>query len=123
MIYTRSRIPTPSAEGASLGKATGIIVRLKPSLLQGRTVNHIINRNTVERLGTLGEEKEIILELKTIADVGLVGFPNVGKSSILSAVSRAAPKVADYPFTTLVPSVGKVKFIDEFSYTIADIPG
>lgn len=63
------------------------------------------------------------MELKTIADVGLVGFPNVGKSTFLAAVSRSLPKIANYPFTTLSPSVGKIKFLDDYHYTIADIPG
>ena len=53
----------------------------------------------------------------------ITGFPNVGKSSILASVSRATPKIRDYPFTTLVPSVGKINFIDDFSMTMADIPG
>jgi len=73
--------------------------------------------------GEPGEERELELELKTVADVGLVGFPNAGKSSFLKAVSHAHPKTAPYPFTTLTPVVGVVEFPDFFRMTIADIPG
>ncbi len=73
--------------------------------------------------GEEGEERIIEVELKTIADVGLVGFPNAGKSTLLGAVSAAKPKVASYPFTTLHPMVGVVDFDDFTRLTIADIPG
>ena len=72
--------------------------------------------------GTLGEEFEIWLELKIIADVGLVGFPNSGKSSFLSYTTRAKPKIADYPFTTLNPNLGVLR-IDDTEIIVADIPG
>ena len=72
--------------------------------------------------GSLGEEFEIWLELKIIADIGLVGFPNSGKSSFLSLTTRAKPKIADYPFTTLNPNLG-VLSIDEKEIVVADIPG
>ena len=73
--------------------------------------------------GEPGQERKLRLELKMMADVGLLGFPNVGKSTFIRAVSRAQPKVADYPFTTLTPSLGVVRVGDEATYVVADIPG
>ncbi|MCB0924926.1 MAG: GTPase ObgE [Mycobacterium sp.] len=73
-------------------------------------------------LGEKGQARELTLELKTVADVGLVGFPSAGKSSLVSAVSAAKPKIADYPFTTLVPNLGVVAAGDH-TFTVADVPG
>ena len=73
-------------------------------------------------LGEPGDEIEVVLELKVVADIGLVGFPSAGKSSLIASISRARPKIADYPFTTLVPNLGVVT-AGETTFTVADVPG
>ena len=73
-------------------------------------------------LGEPGEERTLVLELKSVADIALVGFPSAGKSSLIAAISAARPKIADYPFTTLVPNLGVVS-VGDTRFTVADVPG
>ena len=84
------------------------------------SVNQVPTEHT---LGGAPEERKLLLEIKTIADAGLLGFPNAGKSSILSMVSSATPKIASYPFTTLNPIVGQIEYRDFAQVTMADVPG
>lgn len=92
----------------------------------GRGNAALIARNrkapTFAEQGEYGEERSVVLELKLIADAALVGYPNAGKSTLISRVSEAKPKIADYPFTTLTPNLGVVS-IDDYEYVLADVPG
>lgn len=81
------------------------------------------NRRSEAQQGELGEERELSLNLKLIADVGIVGFPNAGKSTLISKISNATPKIASYPFTTKAPTLGVVRYDEETQFIIADIPG
>ncbi len=88
------------------------------------TFKSSVNRSPrIAEKGALGETKKITIELKLLADVGIVGFPSVGKSSLLSVVSNAKPEIADYEFTTLVPQLGVVQRPEKAPFTIADLPG
>lgn len=88
-----------------------------------RFVNSTHQAPTEHEDGKPGEDKKLRLELKLLADVGLVGFPNAGKSTLISRISAAKPKIADYPFTTLVPNLGVVSIDNDKSFVVADIPG
>jgi len=115
------------------GDALGDLVRQGQQLLVARggsrglgNVRFKSSTNRAPRQcthGTPGEQRQLLLELIVLADVGLLGMPNAGKSSLIRRVSSARPKVADYPFTTLYPNLGVVRISDERSFVIADIPG
>ncbi len=85
--------------------------------------NMTVKDMNANRQGKDGERKEYELRLKMIADVGFIGFPNAGKSTLLASITRAFPKIASYPFTTLRPYIGYAKFIDESQILFADLPG
>lgn len=92
-------------------------------IVKGGSGGHGNSRHRTAQPGALGEEKTVILELKLIADVGIVGYPNAGKSTLISRISSARPKIADYPFTTKAPVLGVVKIHEGASLVVAEIPG
>lgn len=115
-------------EGEILVDMTGINTFTLLSGGRGGKGNHFFKTSVNQapehaQPGEPGEELEIKLELKLIADVGIIGFPNAGKSTLISRISAAKPKIADYPFTTLTPNLGVVKAGDYTSFVVADIPG
>jgi len=115
--------------GDSIGEVTGHQQRLLVAQGGRGGLGNVHFKSSTNRSprrtvpGTPGEARELHLELKVLADVGLLGFPNAGKSTLISTVSAARPKVADYPFTTLYPNLGVVRIDVERSFVIADIPG
>jgi GTPase len=117
-----------SAEGETLVDMTGEYEHVLLKGGRGGKGNHFFRTsiNQAPEHAQPGEDRqalEIKLELKLIADVGIIGFPNAGKSTLISVISAARPKIADYPFTTLTPNLGVVKAGDYRSYVVADIPG
>lgn len=131
-IYIRVPLGTVVTDAAS-GIAVGDVTEHGQHLLVARggrgglgNVHFKSSTNQAPRKftpGEAGEEIQLRLELKVLADIGLLGFPNAGKSTLISAVSAARPKVADYPFTTLYPNLGVVRIGMDSSFVIADIPG
>jgi len=93
------------------------------AVLAGTSTRRSMSMPATKIPGERGNHRSLLLELKLIADVGLVGYPNAGKSTLLAALSNAAPKIAPYPFTTLHPNIGVVEYSDEQKITVADIPG
>ncbi|MCB1749509.1 MAG: GTPase ObgE [Gammaproteobacteria bacterium] len=115
--------------GELIGDLVGETTRLKVAQGGFHGIGNARFKSSINRAprqttpGSAGEARELRLELKLLADVGLLGLPNAGKSTLIRAVSAARPKVADYPFTTLVPNLGVVRLGTEQSFVIADIPG
>lgn len=110
---------------ADLGKDTEVVLFEGGKGGKGNTFyrNSIQQTPGIAQKGLPGEVKKVKMELKLIADIGLIGFPNAGKSTLISVISNARPKIADYPFTTLTPQLGVVKYGDGQSFVVADIPG
>src|SRR3569623_1648305 len=119
---------TPACRRCSISASRRNTRRLRAKAARTRTGMAAAARNrscappTAEP-GRPGDEKTLRLDLNPLADVGLLGFPNVGKSSLIARISAARPKIADYPFTTLVPNLGMVQLSNERSFVVADVPG
>lgn len=117
-----------SASGEILVDLTGVAEHILLKGGRGGKGNHFFKTsvNQAPEHAQPGEDRQqmdLVLELKLIADVGIIGFPNAGKSTLISRISAAKPKIADYPFTTLTPHLGVVRVSDEMSFVVADIPG
>jgi GTP-binding protein len=112
-----------SVEGQEMVVARGGVGGVGNTTADARDVQAALDENQRHMKGTRGETRFLELELRSLADVALVGFPNAGKSTLLRALSRAKPRVAAYPFTTLQPVIGTVSFDDGSSFRVADIPG
>jgi len=111
---------------ADLGPGLESVVIAKAGRGGLGNINFATSTNQAPRYaqeGTKGEEKNLQLELKLLADVGIIGYPNAGKSTLISVISRARPKIADYPFTTLTPNLGVAQWRGDRSFVVADIPG
>jgi len=117
--------PGTVIKDASSGLVMRELVRAGDHVIiaRGGAGGHGNSRHREAQPGALGEEKTVILELKLIADVGIVGYPNAGKSTLISKISSARPKIADYPFTTKAPVLGVVKIHEEATLVVAEIPG
>jgi len=133
-VYEVKRSTSTAKEARAIGQRAEVRVKVADLDSEGQIIKMAkggvggIGNNRDKQLrilekGTLGEHKEFDLRLKVIADIGFIGYPNAGKSTLLSALTRAFPKIAHYPFTTLRPYIGQVKFVDDTKLVLADLPG